>query len=115
MSVVQALNKATTNVQNRHFDGLTGPQSIYANTRGLSLLAETDQWFKGVQVMLEKLKKQAEMQEKEIAEQKKQIKELHDRDLTNSLPSELRQKYANAFGPITRNQRARHLWMLIIT
>ena len=63
MSVVQALNKATTNVQNRHFDGLTCPQSIYANTRGLSLLAETDQWFKGVQVMLEKLKKQAEMKE----------------------------------------------------
>jgi len=96
MSVVQALNKATTNVQNRHFDGLTGPQSIYANTRGLSLLAETDQWFKGVQVMLEKLKKQAEMQEKEIAEQKKQIKELHDRDLTTQLAvgtaTEIRQR-----------------------
>ena len=59
--------------EKHHIDGLTGPQSIYANTTGLSFLTDAEQRVKGVQVKLE-------AQEKVLQAHEKGLKKLHDKD-----------------------------------
>ena len=87
MSVIRELRAAINTVQKKRFMGLTSPQFVYVNTRGLTIFEawhneieavrkEGNQRTRRVERKLEEQKKEAEKTKKEAEKTKKEMKKL---------------------------------------